>query len=58
MLKIWAQPLQYYKGVTNKEIPLIEAHIRNEAVDKLLIENGQRIVSDQVTMQLRCDEAT
>ena len=40
MLKVWAQPLSYFKGVVNHETPLQACHQREDQIDKLLIANG------------------
>ena len=37
LLKVWAQPLGYYKGVVNEATPLISS---GDLVDKVLIEMG------------------
>jgi|LauGreDrversion4_2_1035121.scaffolds.fasta_scaffold396933_1 hypothetical protein len=40
MLKIWAQPLQYFKGIQNTELPRSQSHQRSDDIDRILIENG------------------
>jgi centrosomal protein CEP104 len=37
LLKVWGQPLGYYKGVVNEAMPLVS---RADQVDKILIEMG------------------
>jgi len=56
MLKVWAQPLSYFKGVVNHETPLQACHQREDHIDKLLIANGQRIMTEP--LELRCDPTT
>ena len=46
MLKIWAQPLKYFKGIQNTELPLDKSHQRSDEIDRILIENGQKITHD------------
>jgi hypothetical protein len=39
-------------------MPLIEHQIRADHIDKLLVQNGQKILASESTSHLRCDEAT
>ncbi len=45
LLKVWGQPLGYYKGVVNEATPL---HSTADEVDKVLIEMGLPISDDLV----------
>lgn len=45
MIKIWGQPLGYYKGVVNEATPLQSQH---DLVDKVLLEMGLPISNDLV----------
>ena len=45
MIKIWGQPLGYYKGVVNEAIPL---QSQSDLVDKVLLEMGLPISNDLV----------
>lgn len=54
-MRLWAQPLQYYQGVVNESTPLIAQQQREELIDKMLIENGKRILQSG-SYEVKCDE--
>jgi len=39
LLRIYGQPIEYHKGIVNKEMPLLNGKV-DEEVDKLLLEMG------------------
>ena len=39
MLRIYGQPIEYYKGIVNNEMPVLNGKV-DEEVDKLLLEMG------------------
>lgn len=57
LIRVWAQPVAFHQGVVNEATPLIAQQGRQDAIDKLLISNGKRVLTSG-SVELRCDENT